>query len=408
MLDIHALKTQLAEYMEHRATEAQKIKTRLDRLVALYLEASAEADRWREIAGQYCCTDQTNDPKPSLLVAGIPTEPGRFLPPAESQPAYYCFAADGSQIMPSRHELPDLALVQIGKVAIGYRTASKPLIESQSHLITQLDFQKSSGSSVDGLRFDQFVTDTRSMMELEGLAEICQIKDPNSPGLALMDGTLIFWSLSDRPIEWRTEQLDHLSEQWQILRQNQTPVAGYISSPGSRDVINALGVFDYFRCYQNFPGKPADLFSHPETGQPSDFAPGVTDRMLFDRLLEKEYRSGWFASGSHILNNYAREDRIRFCYLKTQSEVVRIEIPAWAESYESFLHSRILDQCRKGKGYPITLSESHEQAIVRGPDRELFYRLAYEQLRQSRLKTPGRSPLPRPSAKQRSKIRPLF
>ena len=53
---------------------------------------------------------------------------------------------------------------------------------------------------------------------------------------------------------------------------------------------------------------------------------------------------------------------------------MRLEIPEWAKTYEEQIHSLVWDQCRKGKGYPITLSEAHEQAVIRGPDRELFYR----------------------------------
>ncbi len=35
----------------------------------------------------------------------------------------------------------------------------------------------------------------------------------------------------------------------------------------------------------------------------------------------------------------------------------------------------VCDQIRKGSGYPVSLSEAHEQAVVRASDRELFYDL---------------------------------
>ena len=33
----------------------------------------------------------------------------------------------------------------------------------------------------------------------------------------------------------------------------------------------------------------------------------------------------------------------------------------------------ILDQSTKGRGYPVCIAEAHEQAVVKGPDREFFY-----------------------------------
>jgi hypothetical protein len=41
----------------------------------------------------------------------------------------------------------------------------------------------------------------------------------------------------------------------------------------------------------------------------------------------------------------------------------------------NFVASLVLDQCMKGLGYPIALAEAHEQAVVKGPDRDFFYHL---------------------------------
>ncbi len=40
--------------------------------------------------------------------------------------------------------------------------------------------------------------------------------------------------------------------------------------------------------------------------------------------------------------------------------------------------SMIIDQCAKGRGYPVALAEAHEQAVVKGPDREFFYQLLHK------------------------------
>ena len=38
------------------------------------------------------------------------------------------------------------------------------------------------------------------------------------------------------------------------------------------------------------------------------------------------------------------------------------------------VHATAVDQSEKGRGYPVVLSESHERAVVRGAEREVFYR----------------------------------
>jgi hypothetical protein len=35
----------------------------------------------------------------------------------------------------------------------------------------------------------------------------------------------------------------------------------------------------------------------------------------------------------------------------------------------------IINQAQKGRGYPVCLAEAHEQAVVKGPDREFFYHM---------------------------------
>lgn len=43
----------------------------------------------------------------------------------------------------------------------------------------------------------------------------------------------------------------------------------------------------------------------------------------------------------------------------------------------------MLDQACKGNGYPVAIAEAHEQAVVKGPDRDFFYllinKLAYDE-----------------------------
>ena len=62
-------------------------------------------------------------------------------------------------------------------------------------------------------------------------------------------------------------------------------------------------------------------------------------------------------------------------------------------------HTMLVKQCELGLGYPVAVSEAHEQAVITGHDREEFRRLTLMLLEQRGLPTPE-------SAKATSKRRP--
>jgi NurA-like 5'-3' nuclease len=92
-------------------------------------------------------------------------------------------------------------------------------------------------------------------------------------------------------------------------------------------------------------------------------------------------------SRSSILKYYG-EHQICFFYLCLEGEIARVELPIWVAQDKAALeltHSLILGQCRKGQGYPLALSEAHEQAVVSGADREQFWQLVRTSFVEQRL-----------------------
>ena len=60
-----------------------------------------------------------------------------------------------------------------------------------------------------------------------------------------------------------------------------------------------------------------------------------------------------------------------------------MEVPAWVAENEALLslsHSLVWDQCRRGQGYPVAISESHEQAVINAGDRRVFRRMLADSL----------------------------
>ena len=150
-------------------------------------------------------------------------------------------------------------------------------------------------------------------------------------------------------------------------------LASYISFPRSTEVVNALRVA---LCPREI--LDTDYCGECETRE-CDTIAGIRDRDLFMDILKPGERSALFISGSRFVRDYYTEPhKIFFFYLRVDDEVARIELPrlvALDESLLNLAHSLIFDQCQRGQGYPVALSEAHEQAAVTAADRENFWQL---------------------------------
>ena len=180
--------------------------------------------------------------------------------------------------------------------------------------------------------------------------------------------------------------LPAMEELRQLARSRPLALASYISLPRSTEVVNALRLDTHLCHYE-----AANCDMHCRTlrpGQrPCDGVSGVLDRDLFEALLEERERSDLFASTSSIVEQYG-DHRVRFFYLNAGSELARVEVPKWVAEDNAMLeltHAALVDQCRKGHGYPVAISEAHEQAVVTVGDREEFRLIVEDALQRQRL-----------------------
>ena len=117
------------------------------------------------------------------------------------------------------------------------------------------------------------------------------------------------------------------------------------------------------KAYTDFPCKQVD---------------NLLDTTVTKFFLPRGHRTTMFFSTSHITKSYPMHLVPHFCYLDVGDEIVRIEMPAWMardEKVVAQICSVVLDQSQKGRGYPVCLAEAHEQAVVKGADREFFYHM---------------------------------
>jgi len=292
-------------------------------------------------------------------------------------------ATDGSHIDVDRHHAAHCYLLNIGSVMLRY--GSHPDARLESHPRVYSEDADLVIASPDGLREvpveGNLLGVKRSVEECRRLAEMVRDLPPDVRALGLVDGTLIQWNLEAQPdfvSELLLEKgyLAHLEEIRTVARDRMVSIAAYISFPRSTDVVNALRVA---LC----PRETVDSDRCPTcTTRECYGIAGVRDRDLFAGLLQPGERSALFVSPSRIQRRYGPHV-VHFFYLRLDGEIARVEVPAWVARDKERLeltHALVLDQCRRGDGYPVALSEAHEKAVVTGADREAFWRLVDESM----------------------------
>ncbi|MFC1900685.1 DNA double-strand break repair nuclease NurA [Chloroflexota bacterium] len=311
-------------------------------------------------------------------------------------------AVDGSHIDIDRHQAARCCLINTGSVILDYGTSPGAVLESIPSLYAG---DEDLVIAESGVRGNERVVEgallgiKRGVDECLRLAELAETTPAGSSTLALLDGTLILWGLEAYPdfvgdILLEKGFLHCLKRLKELNRDRKLALASYISHPRGMDVVNALKV-------AVCPNNPLDTDKHCRDcmTRECDGMAGVLDRDLFTDLLREEERSALFVTQSNIVQKRYGEHRVHFFYIKLDNEVARVEIPQWVASDKGLLvltHSLILDQCKRGQGYPVALSEAHEQAVVTGADREYFWTLVEESL------TDEKMPIST-SAKSRSK-----
>ncbi len=434
-----------------------KVLGQVDALVEEQVRALARLDRAADQAGHAMRAAAPDTASlanrvahlPSSRLFAVPMEPVDLVRAAPPVPdPHTVVAVDGSQIEPDRHQAALCYMLNVGAITLRYGTGEPAILESHPTLHYRdedlLDEQEGDSQLIAPRR----VATRRLERECEVLEELIRraasplpgartIPRPrtsggrghtgatghppaNSGGLrcpvvALMDGTLILWTLEAETAELRASVLDAFNRLLETGRKHRVPVLGYISRPGSRDVINLLrahlcgmeearcalkctaisragapcaaleDITDrvaYARWLGPSPGHEGlvalNRVHQPSTGVPSP-ATGPRGWDNHQPVLSDGRRGAVFGSRSKVLKELPSHDGICFFYLNTGHEIARVELPKWVAEDEELLdlaHAVAFDQAaRKGGGYPRALTEAHERAVIRGADRAALFRL---------------------------------
>ncbi|MFW6125653.1 MAG: DNA double-strand break repair nuclease NurA [Chloroflexota bacterium] len=343
--------------------------------------------------------------KTTWLVAGIASglREHYAAPPCPSE--FTVIATDGSHIDVDRHLSVRCSLINVGKVLMRYGAAPDAVLESEASLLFGDELMIAGPAGRQEWLEGALLGVRRSVEELRALVGIAERVPASMPTLALIDGSLILLGLAARDFDGgrsyvREELLDRgfldaLDRMQRTGKDRALALVSYISFPRSTEVVNVLRLA---LC----PHEPADCDRHcaGEGLRQCDAIAGIQDRHLFQAVLGPGERSPVFVSGSRFAGSHYGEHQVHFFYVKVDEEIARVELPQWvAERSElvDLAHCLIVDQCRRGQGYPVALMEAHEKAVVTAADRERFWQLVELSLVEERLAVAT-------SGKRRSKI----
>ena len=296
------------------------------------------------------------------LVAGLHDALNHTYKATPCPSDYTAISTDGSHIDVDRHMPARCCLINIGTASISYGDNPNALLSNQPEMFVNEPFLE---GNLLGLK--------RAVDECLALAELSQETPQSSSALGLLDGTLILWGIIGLEyIEFVQELLaDGFLKALDKMKKHRLPLASYISYPRSTDVANILRV-------AICPFETANCDVKCSNDTKCSALDGINDRDLFTDTLVVGQRSAIFRSQSRIIKDHYREHAIYFFYLNVGDEIARVEVPAWVAENNDLMekvHSMVLDQCRRGHGYPAVLTEAHEQAVLSGSDREQFWRL---------------------------------
>ena len=298
----------------------------------------------------------------NLYLAKPTNEPILTHKPLPRAPqSYTLIAADGSQVVPSRHRALQFGVINVGLIKAHIGSGAPPEISVETELLTLNQIMGDEGTLIG----EDEVALLRDLAERKLLRQAVAPED-REPVITLTDGPLgVFFRPSnqgDRGHEMQQKVQREMSEIDEELRQRGVVTAGYIDKPGSALLSHMLAVF---QCKQQ--GLPLDA---------NDRKLSLSDRFILqDILLVPGERSAIFEAITRNPRKPANSTPVGFFYLNVSSEandpcLIRLEFPLWVienPALVDILHAVIYTEAQvlDSHPYPYLLHRAHELAVVK-------------------------------------------
>jgi len=348
--------------MLNRSKLLKQLQTISDTLFVDYSDEYACAQKvWEIIAHDPTFIHKVHTAQVPWL---LPTWLGKLdnaIPVRQNIKGYRALSIDGSQIYPDRHQGPPCFLINVGTVSLAYGLSGK---SAEFNSIPYVFMNNDEEDILDESSVDMVNCKRQELEFLAGLELSLQLsEEEQNKSIILFDGSLIFWHLESKDITVRETFLRRYCAALHHLYKTGMLMACYISLPKNKELVNLI------RLHLSNGNAEHESLKQVEH---------VLDTAVAHFFLKPYERSIVFQNHATICKLYPEHLRPHFFYVHVGTEIGRVEIPAWiAQDYKKVdqVAQMVLDQCIKGNGYPVVIAEAHEQAVVKGPDREFFYHL---------------------------------
>jgi hypothetical protein len=324
---------------------------------------------WQKIAQEADFAAKIAQKKQPILVPFWQGLLGQVIDLQPFLDSYAVISVDGSQIYYDKHQGSPCFLINTGWMVLRYKVSGKSIDHgSEPFLYTKFDEDSDFGSP-------DFVNLQRELHEFERSLELMFENKSIATTLCLFDGSLIFFHLDAQDMELKERFMALYTDVLEKMYQEKLLIAGYVSLPKTKELVNL--------CKLELAQHDVAALEHTK----------IIDRLndcdIAFAYLQPYQRSTVFVSKAPVCYLYPSHLKPYFCYLHVGKEIARLEFPAWIGKDENLVDticSIVIDQVIKGQGYPVSLFEAHEQAVVKADDREFFY-LMMERLSQQQFKS---------------------
>ena len=268
-------------------------------------------------------------------------------------------AADGSQIVPNRHEALQYYVINVGAIAMQLGSGNTPEVETDTELKVLDDFDDTHYS-------DSQVALMRDVAERKKLLEMAE--KFSGTIIALTEGQLELWGAVDNENarEFEKNLQDYLNA-LEAMHNKGIIAGGYVDKPSANWFIKLLEI----------AATPQDELKNVRKNR---LLVGATDYWMFSQILGEHERSAVFALQAKSAEKYRGSLGIHFFYLNVGSakypKIARVDVPQWVAENPSMLkalHAALIEQSKimgNKQQFPYILHRAHEIAVVTHREKE--------------------------------------
>ncbi|HOU00247.1 MAG TPA: DNA double-strand break repair nuclease NurA [Anaerolineaceae bacterium] len=336
---------------QYAAWQAEQV-ARGGALKNLLNDAAASPDLLRQ------AIEEAEQQLTNLYLAKPTNEPILTHRPLPQAPlGYTLIAADGSQIVPSRHRALQFGVVNVGLIKAHIGSGEPPEIRVETELLAMDQIQTQEGTLIG----EDEVALLRDLAERKLIRRAVSPEDLE-PVITLTDGPLDVFYRSTIQGDRGQEVQREVFEIDQDLQRRGVMTAGYIDKPGSAMLSRMLAIFQCKR-----QGLPLESNNRELN---------LSDRFILQEILEQPgERSAIFEAITRSARKPANSLPVAFFYVNVSSAenepcLARLEFPLWVSEVPGLvdtLHAVIYKEAQvlDSHPYPYLLHRAHELAVVK-------------------------------------------